>query len=99
MMLPRVVEQTATIIISVILLLSTSGNTAMKVLGTTKFGRKHLAFLSDRPKPTPQSSTDVLIKVEYSDLNPVDHHKVCYHMARVNFNTYLSSYTISSVCE
>ena len=46
-----------------------------KVLGTAKFGRNHLSFL-DRPKPIPQSPTDVVVKVEYSDLNPVDHHKL-----------------------
>ena len=47
----------------------------MKVLGISKFGRRNLAFV-EHPKPLPQSSTDVLIKIQYSDLNPVDHHKL-----------------------
>ena len=48
----------------------------MKVLGISKFGRRNLAFVEQHPKPIPQTSTDVLIKIEYSDLNPVDHHKL-----------------------
>jgi len=48
----------------------------MTVLGTSEFGRNHLCFQSDQPKPIPKSPTDLLIKVEYSDLNPVDHHKL-----------------------
>jgi NADPH:quinone reductase-like Zn-dependent oxidoreductase len=48
----------------------------MKVLGASKFGRQHLSFFSHHPKPSCQTPTDVIIKVEYSDLNPVDHHKV-----------------------
>ena len=47
----------------------------MKVLGTSKFGRKNLTF-SDCPKPIPTASTDLLIKVIYTDLNSVDHHKL-----------------------
>lgn len=48
----------------------------MKVLGTSKFGRQNLAFSSNHPKPTPTKPTDLLIRVLYSDLNPVDHHKL-----------------------
>eukprot|EP00985_Skeletonema_marinoi_P031635 scaffold37744_cov151-Skeletonema_marinoi.AAC.8 len=48
----------------------------MKVLGTSKFGRQNLAFSTDHPKPTPTKPTDLLIRVLYTDLNPVDHHKL-----------------------
>ena len=44
--------------------------------GANKFGRKYLSFGPHHPKPSCESPTDVLIKVEFSDLNPVDHHKV-----------------------
>lgn len=49
---------------------------AMKVLGTSKFGRNNLNFFSNQPKPIPSKPTELLIKVIYSDLNPVDHHKL-----------------------
>lgn len=55
---------------------SEGGSTTMKVLGASEFGRRHLAFSDDRPRPDPSSPTDLLIRVEYSDLNPVDHHKL-----------------------
>ncbi|KAL7497752.1 hypothetical protein ACHAWT_007265 [Skeletonema menzelii] len=48
----------------------------MKVLGTSKFGRQNLAFTSNHPRPSPIKSTDLLIRVIYTDLNPVDHHKL-----------------------
>ena len=48
----------------------------MNVLGLTKFGRKNLRFISDHPKPTPVAPTELLVKVSFSDLNPVDHHKL-----------------------
>lgn len=48
----------------------------MEVLGASKFGRQNLRFFTHHPKPYCVSPTDVIIKVEHSDLNPVDHHKV-----------------------
>jgi NADPH:quinone reductase-like Zn-dependent oxidoreductase len=48
----------------------------MKVLGTSKFGRNHLTFSTNHPKPIPTKSTELLIKIHYTDLNPVDHHKL-----------------------
>lgn len=48
----------------------------MTVLGTTTFGRQNLQFIEDRPVPKLGSPNDVLVRVLYSDLNPVDHHKV-----------------------
>ena len=48
----------------------------MKVLGTSKFGRNHLTFSTNHPKPITTKSTELLIKIHYSDLNPVDHHKL-----------------------
>eukprot|EP00574_Skeletonema_japonicum_P010765 CAMPEP_0201718922 /NCGR_PEP_ID=MMETSP0593-20130828/4315_1 /ASSEMBLY_ACC=CAM_ASM_000672 /TAXON_ID=267983 /ORGANISM="Skeletonema japonicum, Strain CCMP2506" /LENGTH=364 /DNA_ID=CAMNT_0048209309 /DNA_START=142 /DNA_END=1236 /DNA_ORIENTATION=+ len=48
----------------------------MKVLGTSKFGRQNLAFSSNHPKPTPMKPTDLVIRILYTDLNPVDHHKL-----------------------
>jgi len=48
----------------------------MTVLGTKVFGRSTLEFIANHPKPKPSSPTEVLVRVLYSDLNPVDHHKV-----------------------
>jgi len=48
----------------------------MKVLGATRFGRKNLAFIPDRPRPVPGGPAEVLIRVRYADLNPVDLHKL-----------------------
>lgn len=52
----------------------------MKVLGTNLFGSPAISVLSfhNIAKPSPEniSSTEVIIKVLYSDLNPVDHHKL-----------------------
>ena len=48
----------------------------MKSLGATKFGRENLAFIPDRPRPVPGGPTEVLIRVHYADLNPVDLQKL-----------------------
>lgn len=48
----------------------------MKSLGATKFGRENLAFIPDRPRPVPGGATEVLIRVNYADLNPVDLQKL-----------------------
>ena len=55
---------------------ATAGGQIMRVLCTTTFGRSNLQFIEDRPMPKLCSPDDVLIRVLYSDLNPVDHHKV-----------------------
>ena len=48
----------------------------MRILGTKTFDRSNLQFIEGRPIPKLCSPDDVLIRVLYSDLNPVDHHKV-----------------------
>ena len=52
-------------------------STQMTVLGTKVFGRNNLQFMH-HPKPAAcnLSPTEVLVRVLYSDLNPVDHHKL-----------------------
>ena len=52
-----------------------AGAGQMTVLATRSFGRRNLEFIQDHPIPK-LNTTDVLIRVLYSDLNPVDHHKV-----------------------
>lgn len=49
----------------------------MAVLGTKVFGRNNLQFMQ-HPKPAACTlrPTEVLVRVLYSDLNPVDHHKL-----------------------
>ena len=55
---------------------ATASREMMMSLGTMTFGRSNLQFIEDRPMPKLCSPDDVLIRVLYSDLNPVDHHKV-----------------------
>lgn len=69
--------------------------TTMTVLGTTTFGRSNLQFLEGRPIPQLGGPNVVLIRVLYSDVNPVDHHKV--RAFTVDIRAYLSFASSSAV--
>jgi len=59
---------------------SDNADKTMKVLGAMEFGSIATSFLSfhhvSRPLADNIGPTEVIIKISYSDLNPVDHHKL-----------------------
>lgn len=58
----------------------TDNTSLMTVLGTVEYGSPATSLLSfhqiEKPDPSSLSSNQVMIQVHYSELNPVDHHKI-----------------------